>query len=570
MSEQAKSDKVAAVRKHPEKSTEDTIKETFESIIIAFVLAFTFRAYVVEAFVIPTGSMAPTLLGAHYTVQCEQCGYRFTVDTPYRGEAVPPLNRAGVGVLCPMCGYRTEFPVKTLPDPGDRILVQKYIYSVSEPRRWDVVVFKNPAWPQQNYIKRLVGLENEKLLIVGGNVFQAPLNEAGEPIDRESGEVVDRPQWRIARKTDRRNPHWEKIQRTVFQPLYFSDYVPLDGGEKVDPVTTAQKRVRAWELPWQAVTGDWDFRGARGYVYTPKDRHASTGRIEFDMSHTRSLAARYAYDQFRGAPDEPIDEIRLAADVRADGPGVSVSLETTARLTDLMQEAAPVRAHFASDGTVRLERQVTDENGAAIWQVLTDDDGQPRQVKLGALEAGETRAIELWHVDHELLVWADGACIMRHPIDLTLEFVKAHRAVSDRPAVAIEVVGAPATLFDVALERDLYYGPRDSGASRALHASGNEPLEIGPDRFFVLGDNGPVSQDGRYWGFDEQRGGDGKSGLNPWIRQRLFDGDADAEGFVPRELMMGRAFFVYFPAPHRFNFTGSGFFPDFASMRRIY
>ena len=38
-------------------------RETFESIVVAFVLAFLFRAFEAEAFVIPTGSMAPTLYG---------------------------------------------------------------------------------------------------------------------------------------------------------------------------------------------------------------------------------------------------------------------------------------------------------------------------------------------------------------------------------------------------------------------------------------------------------------------------------------------------------------------------
>ena len=38
------------------------IKETITSIIIAFAMAFVFRGFVIEAFVIPTGSMAPTLL----------------------------------------------------------------------------------------------------------------------------------------------------------------------------------------------------------------------------------------------------------------------------------------------------------------------------------------------------------------------------------------------------------------------------------------------------------------------------------------------------------------------------
>src|SRR3954471_6503336 len=56
------------------------VKDTVESIIVAFILAFIFRAFVVEAFVIPTGSMAPTLLGAHMRFSCEDCGYQFTVN----------------------------------------------------------------------------------------------------------------------------------------------------------------------------------------------------------------------------------------------------------------------------------------------------------------------------------------------------------------------------------------------------------------------------------------------------------------------------------------------------------
>src|SRR5688572_23696962 len=57
-----------------------SVKETVESILVAFILAFIFRAFVVEAFVIPTGSMAPTLLGAHVRLRCDDCGYRWKVN----------------------------------------------------------------------------------------------------------------------------------------------------------------------------------------------------------------------------------------------------------------------------------------------------------------------------------------------------------------------------------------------------------------------------------------------------------------------------------------------------------
>ena len=61
-------------------SPESNIKETIESILVAFILAFIFRAFVVEAFVIPTGSMAPTLMGAHMRFRCPDCGYPFDVN----------------------------------------------------------------------------------------------------------------------------------------------------------------------------------------------------------------------------------------------------------------------------------------------------------------------------------------------------------------------------------------------------------------------------------------------------------------------------------------------------------
>src|SRR5690349_2789042 len=68
----------------PKQSIEGSVKDTIEAILVAFMLAFIFRAFVVEAFVIPTGSMAPTLLGAHMRFRCSDCGYQFDVN--YAGE----------------------------------------------------------------------------------------------------------------------------------------------------------------------------------------------------------------------------------------------------------------------------------------------------------------------------------------------------------------------------------------------------------------------------------------------------------------------------------------------------
>ena len=56
------------------------IRETIESVVIAFVLAFLFRTFEAEAFVIPTGSMAPTLMGRHKDLDCPKCGCPYQVS----------------------------------------------------------------------------------------------------------------------------------------------------------------------------------------------------------------------------------------------------------------------------------------------------------------------------------------------------------------------------------------------------------------------------------------------------------------------------------------------------------
>src|SRR3954466_8476411 len=67
-------------RPHKSKADQSRVKEKLESILVAFILAFIFRAFLVEAFVIPTGSMAPTLLGANMRFRCSDCGYRFDAN----------------------------------------------------------------------------------------------------------------------------------------------------------------------------------------------------------------------------------------------------------------------------------------------------------------------------------------------------------------------------------------------------------------------------------------------------------------------------------------------------------
>ena len=157
-------------------------REVCESLIVALFLAFLFKTFEAEAFVIPTGSMAPTLKGRHKDVECSQCGYPF--QTSASEEVDSSTNRRNgrhvVAGTCPQCGY-TQYFGDEVPDPsddkiapsytGDRILVSKLQFDFHDLKRFDVSVFRSPAEPRVNFIKRIVGLPNENLRIQYGDLF---------------------------------------------------------------------------------------------------------------------------------------------------------------------------------------------------------------------------------------------------------------------------------------------------------------------------------------------------------------------------------------------------------------
>jgi len=155
------------------------IRETIESVVVAFVLAFLFRTFEAEAFVIPTGSMAPTLMGRHKDLECPECGYQFQVSASDEvNQSTNALRGPGHrvrGCTCPICRYDMSIdPDKARSFKGDRILVGKFAYQFSDPERWDVAVFKYPGEAKTNYIKRIVGLPRETLRISHGDIFVKP------------------------------------------------------------------------------------------------------------------------------------------------------------------------------------------------------------------------------------------------------------------------------------------------------------------------------------------------------------------------------------------------------------
>src|SRR5437588_5341091 len=58
----------------------DSTREVIETVVFVVVLVLLLKTFLAEAFVIPTGSMATTLLGYHLDVTCDMCGYPFVVN----------------------------------------------------------------------------------------------------------------------------------------------------------------------------------------------------------------------------------------------------------------------------------------------------------------------------------------------------------------------------------------------------------------------------------------------------------------------------------------------------------
>src|SRR4051794_15843934 len=67
-----------------------------EFLVVLCLSVMLFRTFAAEAYIVPTGSMAPTLLGQHREIVCPNCDFRIILG-------LDELGRSGRPV-CPNCG----------------------------------------------------------------------------------------------------------------------------------------------------------------------------------------------------------------------------------------------------------------------------------------------------------------------------------------------------------------------------------------------------------------------------------------------------------------------------------
>lgn len=165
-------------------------RENIEALAIAVLIALILRAFVIEAFKIPSGSMIPTLeVGDHIFV-----------------------NKFVYGLRIPF----TSNPPKKL--------------WASMPKRGDVIVFVYPVNPDQDFIKRVVAIEGDKIRVRNHTIFltragtTAPVEIKRKPVGslkycnfsgEESGRTNGRWPWDLEAKT----LYEETIDGTTFRTL---------------------------------------------------------------------------------------------------------------------------------------------------------------------------------------------------------------------------------------------------------------------------------------------------------------------------------------------------------------
>ncbi len=89
---------------------QDGFREVVETVVFVVVLVLLLKAFLAEAFVIPTGSMAPTLLGYHRNVTCPQCGHTFSINLSDQLDPERQGNAVITGCTCPNCFLPFNLP----------------------------------------------------------------------------------------------------------------------------------------------------------------------------------------------------------------------------------------------------------------------------------------------------------------------------------------------------------------------------------------------------------------------------------------------------------------------------
>ena len=552
-------------------------RETVESLAVAFILALLFKSFVADAFIIPTGSMAPTLMGAHKDIQCEHCGYQYQsgASEEFDNNTGARRNVSVIETICPICRKIERVDVDQSPNhltfSGDRILVSKLAYALGDPKRWQVIVFKFIEVARQNYIKRCVGLPGETLKIWHGDIY---IKDAKDPSGLSTLESHEG--YRIARKP-------AHVVLATLQDLADTMHLSEDigNGNLPDPWQDDSKENRPkWKTTIQPLEGN------RAQKYSWNATVSDVPKDNVSMLRFRHRVL----DNNTPKPNSP-DDFRFITDFTAYNHKI---LDVPSGRTSLMETDG---AHWVGDiagqwqvsttkGTQGLELLLVEGGVEFLCQIDLSTgkataratlDGQPLTIFESAgglvdqlqaetpLRSGSTHRIRFANVDDALRLWIDnklitwgiegGYCI--HAAIPQYRHLPRHTPENplDAAPLGIGIRGGSGSIQRAEVFRDIFYTASMAGGI-ASSSRFDEPVNVryskdpyrlaqgtnqedystdglvfrlGPEDYFPMGDNTQASSDARMWNARSQPG-------NPMPGQ-------------PGRLMIGRAVMVFWPHP---------------------
>jgi len=567
MNAKAKPAAAPAKSKPAHAGPQDSLRETLESIVVALILAFLFRTFIAEAFVIPTGSMAPTLFGRHKDVKCPQCGLVYEVGASEeldREESVRLLQRIKTST-CPNCRFTSD--IYSLPVfKGDRILVNKFPYEIGEPQRWDVCVFKFPEDPERSYIKRLIGLPGETVRLSRGDVYTRESGTSDFLIQRKDPDKQNAIQ--ILVYDDAHPPRklldagWPERWSAVRQ-----DGAPgaIDGWTAHPDDSQIDATKRTYTLSADA---DWRWLRYRHLVPTDFDwQSVQDGQKPAANPRPQLITDFYGYNAFAFSPHHVADDdVFWVGDLTISGVAdVQKVAGTDASLRIELIEG--IRRY-------RCDIDLATGNAALSHTNELQPDGDPillGTAKTAVMGPGKYR-FTFANVDDRVCLWINRRLVT---FDRSGEYQASalpNSQEADLLPVGLAVRGATVQFSELLLRRDIYYRAErvDDGGGLTHTGAGEDSVddflrnrfrdllsnpteyadlynqkagpvefnELQSGEFFVMGDNSPRSQDSRLW--SNTRG-------------------AYNRHAVPRQAMVGKAFLIYWPHGIPFLNGGKGY-----------
>lgn len=424
---------------------QESARETVEAVTIAFILAFVFKTFEAEAFVIPTGSMAPTLYGRHKEVTCEGCSLMYTVGASQEiNQDSGALNGNRIRMsVCPNCRHVNDAE-KAPVFNGDRIVVNKQVMSYN---RFDVVVFKNPEEPHINYIKRLVGLPGETIRIRQGDLFARRSPE--EP-------------WKILRKDDL------KKQKEI-QLLVYDDRQPpralLSAGAE-------ERWAPAVSMPNDTAMGGWP-KTENAWKPNAEDRTYAVDAAGSDLQWLRYRHLIPGYEHWEAAENGESIETPVQPQLIGDFCGFNsdhhlgdehelywtndLTLQFQFSVTETAQDSELVIE--LEEGMRTVQCRIAPSTGAVRLVSIPRINGQEVTIADGTcdIQGAGDYTIAFCNVDDRLNLWVDET-----PVELTQHAELSSDELNlptdrDLAPAGIAVKGMKATVSDLLLRRDIYY-----------------------------------------------------------------------------------------------------------------